>query len=90
VSRAFARTLYSPKGSPTALSGIATSLDHVFCATDRQLRVFVPVRLGIPGRSSAPRRGPELSGPSRSDAAALAEDRSPPIRRGTEGGQGRD
>jgi len=34
VSRAFARTLYSPKGSPTALSGIATSLDHVFCATD--------------------------------------------------------
>ena len=34
VSQAFARTLYSPKGSPTALSGISTSLDHVFCATD--------------------------------------------------------
>jgi hypothetical protein len=34
VSRAFARTLYSPKGSPTALSGITTSLDHVFCATE--------------------------------------------------------
>jgi hypothetical protein len=34
MSRAFARTLYAPKGSPTALSGICRSLDHVFCATD--------------------------------------------------------
>lgn len=34
VSRAFATTLFSPKGSPTALAGITTSLDHVFCAVD--------------------------------------------------------
>lgn len=34
VSRAFARTLFSPKGSPTPLGSIGTTLDHVICAAD--------------------------------------------------------
>lgn len=31
---AFRKALYSPSGSPTRLSEVATELDHVFCATD--------------------------------------------------------
>jgi hypothetical protein len=34
ISRALATTLFSPKGSPTSLSAITQSLDHVLCATD--------------------------------------------------------
>jgi hypothetical protein len=34
VSRAFAATLFSPAGSPTRLSAIGTTLDHVICAAD--------------------------------------------------------
>jgi len=33
-SRAFAKTLFSPEGSPTLLEGINRKVDHVFCATD--------------------------------------------------------
>jgi predicted acylesterase/phospholipase RssA len=36
AARAFRRTLFSPTGSPTLLSGIHGGLDHVFCATDLQ------------------------------------------------------
>jgi predicted acylesterase/phospholipase RssA len=34
ISRAFARTLYSPTGKPTKLESIGTTLDHVICAAD--------------------------------------------------------
>ncbi len=33
-ARAFARTLFSPGGSPTALASIHATVDHVLCATD--------------------------------------------------------
>ncbi len=33
-SRAFAKTLYSPRGRPTRLSKVSGSLDHVLCAAD--------------------------------------------------------
>ena len=34
ASRAFARTLFSPKGRPTQLASITTAVDHAICAAD--------------------------------------------------------